>query len=185
VWNWDVDCKNHKTYRQQRWIFFHGVARYMSTDHECNIEIRKKLQVLSLNIKMQNYINNWLQHLKRIEYLTRFGSIIHKQTEILEDQWRHGQTWFRSQNRSIESIPRSWWQWIIFGMEHKLWRSSLCYCPHPPATFSVLGPDILPSTLFSDVLSLWSFLMVRNQISHSYETVLYIWTLSMHVISVL
>jgi hypothetical protein len=34
----------------------------------------------------------------------------------------------------------------------------------------LFGPDILLSTLFSNTLSLWSSLIVRDQVSHPYIT---------------
>jgi hypothetical protein len=36
-------------------------------------------------------------------------------------------------------------------------------------TSSLLGPNILLSTLFSNTLSLWSSLNVRDQVSHPYK----------------
>jgi hypothetical protein len=41
---------------------------------------------------------------------------------------------------------------------------------HSPVTSSLLGPDILLSTVFSDILSLCSSLHVRDQVSHPYKT---------------
>ena len=41
--------------------------------------------------------------------------------------------------------------------------SFLCY-------LSLLVPDIIPSTLISNTLSLCSNLLVRNQLSHEYKT---------------
>jgi len=46
---------------------------------------------------------------KAIEYLNRLGSTIHKEVEILEDQWRDGGTRFRSQNGPMGSTPCSCW----------------------------------------------------------------------------
>jgi hypothetical protein len=40
--------------------------------------------------------------------------------------------------------------------------------PHPPVTSSLLGPNILLSTLFSNTLSLCYFLNVTDQVSHPY-----------------
>jgi hypothetical protein len=66
-------------------------------------------------------------------------------------------------------------------------RSTSYEAPHysvsskSPVTSSLFGPNILLSTLFSNTLSLWSPLNVRDQISHPYRTtgkiiVLYILT---------
>jgi hypothetical protein len=44
----------------------------------------------------------------------------------------------------------------LFGEGYKLWRSSLCNFPHHHVTTSLLGQNILLSTLFSDALSLCS-----------------------------
>jgi hypothetical protein len=59
---------------------------------------------------------------------------------------------------------------IILGEEYKLWRSSLCSFLQPPVTSSLLGPNILLSTLFSNALSLGSSLNVKDQVSHPYRT---------------
>jgi len=48
--------------------------------------------------------------------------------------------------------------------------SSLCSLLQPPATFFLLGLNILLNTLFWNTLNLWSFLSVRDQVSHPYET---------------
>jgi polysaccharide pyruvyl transferase WcaK-like protein len=57
----------------------------------------------------------------------------------------------------------------------------LCNFLHSPITSSLLGPNILLRTLFSNTLSLCSSLSVRDQVSHPYKTtgiimVLYILT---------
>jgi hypothetical protein len=46
----------------------------------------------------------------------------------------------------------------------------LCIFLHPPVTSSLLGPDILLSTLFSHTLSLCSSLYLRDCISRSCRT---------------
>jgi hypothetical protein len=46
----------------------------------------------------------------------------------------------------------------------------LCILLHSPVTSSLLGPNILLSTLFSNTLSLCSYLNVRDQVSHPYKT---------------
>jgi hypothetical protein len=49
----------------------------------------------------------------------------------------------------------------ILGEEYKLCSSSLCSVLQPPVTSSLLGPNILLSTLFSNTLNLCSSLNVR------------------------
>jgi hypothetical protein len=46
----------------------------------------------------------------------------------------------------------------------------LCSLLHSLVASSLLGPNILLSTLFSNTLSLCSSLSVRDQISHPYKT---------------
>jgi hypothetical protein len=46
----------------------------------------------------------------------------------------------------------------------------LCSFLHCPVTSSLLGPNILVSTLFSNTLSLRSYLTVSDQLSHPYKT---------------
>jgi len=46
----------------------------------------------------------------------------------------------------------------------------LCSFLHFPVTSSLLGPNILLSKLFSNILSLRSFLNVRDHVSHPYKT---------------
>jgi hypothetical protein len=41
---------------------------------------------------------------------------------------------------------------------------------HSPVTSSVLGPNVLLNTLFSNTLSLRSYLSVSDQVSHPYKT---------------
>jgi hypothetical protein len=60
--------------------------------------------------------------------------------------------------------------------EYKLWSSSLCSFLQPPVTSSLFGPNILPSTLFAIILSLYSSRNVRDQISYPYRTISKLYT---------
>ena len=53
----------------------------------------------------------------------------------------------------------------ILGEECKSLSSSLCSCLHSPVTSSLLGPNILLSTLFSNTLSLRSSFSVSDRVS--------------------
>ena len=55
----------------------------------------------------------------------------------------------------------------ILGEEYK---SSLCSLLHSPVTSSLLGPNILLNTMFSNTLSFLSSRDVRDQVSHPYKT---------------
>jgi hypothetical protein len=56
------------------------------------------------------------------------------------------------------------------GEEYRLFSSSLCNFLHAPVTSSFLGPNIPLNTLFSNTLSLRSYLNVSDQVSHPYKT---------------
>jgi len=57
-----------------------------------------------------------------------------------------------------------------FGEEHRSLSSSLCSFLHSTITSSLLGPNILLSTLFSNTLILRSSLNVSDQVSHPHKT---------------
>ena len=58
----------------------------------------------------------------------------------------------------------------IFGEEYRSLISSLCTFHHSAVASSLLGPNILLNSLFSNTLSLRSTLNVSDQISHPYKT---------------
>jgi len=59
---------------------------------------------------------------------------------------------------------------IKFGEEYRSLSSSLCAFLHSPITSSLLGPNILLNTLFTNTLSLRSSLNMSDQVSHPYKT---------------
>ena len=58
----------------------------------------------------------------------------------------------------------------ILGEEYTTLNSSLCSFLHSSVTSSLLAPNILLSTLFSNTLILHSSLNVSDQVSHPYKT---------------
>src|SRR5215510_14506267 len=58
----------------------------------------------------------------------------------------------------------------ILGEEYRSFSSSLCNFPHSPVTSSLLSPNTLLNTLFSNNLSLCSSLNVSDKVSHPYKT---------------
>ena len=58
----------------------------------------------------------------------------------------------------------------ILGEEYRSLSSPLCSFLYSPVTSSVLGPNILLNTLFSNTLSLCSSLNGSDQVSHPYKT---------------
>ena len=58
---------------------------------------------------------------------------------------------------------------ITFGEEYRSLSSSLYSFPHSHIILSLLGPNILLSTLFTNTLSLRSSLNVNDQFSHPYK----------------
>ena len=59
---------------------------------------------------------------------------------------------------------------MIFGEEYRSLSSSLCSFLHSPVTSSLLDPNILINTIFSNTLSLRPSLNVSDQVSHPYKT---------------
>jgi len=58
----------------------------------------------------------------------------------------------------------------ILGEEYRSLSSSLCSFLHSRVTSSLLGPNILLNTLFSNTLSVCFSLSVSYQVSHTYKT---------------
>jgi len=59
---------------------------------------------------------------------------------------------------------------IILDEEYRTLSALLCSFHHSPVNSSLLGPNILLNTLFSNTLSPHSFLNVSDQVSHPYKT---------------
>ena len=59
---------------------------------------------------------------------------------------------------------------MIFGVEYSSLSSLFRSVLHSPVTSSLLGPNIILSTLFSNTLSIYSSLNVKDQASHPYKT---------------
>ena len=57
----------------------------------------------------------------------------------------------------------------VLGEEYRPFSSSLCNLLHSPITSSLLDPNILFNTIFSDTLSFLSSLAVSDQASHPYK----------------
>ena len=58
----------------------------------------------------------------------------------------------------------------ILGEQYRTLSSSLCSFLRSPVTSSLLAPNILLNTLFSNTLELRSSLHVSDQVSHPYKT---------------
>ena len=58
----------------------------------------------------------------------------------------------------------------IFGEQYRSLSSSLCSFLHSPVTSSLLGPNIVLNTLFSNPLSPCSSLNMTDQVPHPYIT---------------
>ena len=58
----------------------------------------------------------------------------------------------------------------ILSKEYRLLSSSFCSFLHSLVSLSLLGPNIILNTLFSNILSLRSSLNVSDQVSHPYTT---------------
>jgi len=56
------------------------------------------------------------------------------------------------------------------GEQYRSLSASECSFLHSPVTSSLLGPNILLNTLFSNIQSLRPFLSVSDQVSHLYKT---------------
>ena len=58
----------------------------------------------------------------------------------------------------------------MLGEQYKSFSSSLCNLLHSPVTSSLLGPNILLNTMFSNILSFLSSRNVNDQVSRPYKT---------------
>jgi len=57
------------------------------------------------------------------------------------------------------------------GEQYKTFISSLCSLLQSPVTSSLLGPNILLNTMFSNTISFLSFCIISDQVSHPYKTI--------------
>jgi hypothetical protein len=55
----------------------------------------------------------------------------------------------------------------LFDHSKRVWCG--CSLLQPSTTSSHLGPNILLSTLFSNIFNLWSSLSMTDQVSHPYK----------------
>ena len=75
---------------------------------------------------------------------------------------------------------------IVIGEQYRSLSSSGCSFLHSPVTSSLVGPNILFNTLFSNTLTLRSSLNVSDQVSHPYKTTgKIIWARTTHIIDYL
>jgi len=58
----------------------------------------------------------------------------------------------------------------ILGEEYKLFSPSLCNVHYSPVTSSLIGPNILLNTMFSNILSFLTSRSVKDPVSHPYKT---------------
>ena len=87
--------------------------------------------------------------------------------------------------RSAHLILLNFITWTIIGEEYRTISSPLCSFFHSLVTSSLLGPNILLSTLFSNTLSLCSSLNVSDQLSHPCKTTGTIIVLSILIFKIL
>ena len=59
---------------------------------------------------------------------------------------------------------------IILGEEYRSWSYSLCSLLHSPVTWSLVGPNIVLSIPFSNILSLCPSLNLKDHVSHPHKT---------------
>jgi hypothetical protein len=60
--------------------------------------------------------------------------------------------------------------YTILGKEYRSFSSSLCNFLHSPIASSLLDPNTLLNTPFSNILILRSFVNISDQVSHPYKT---------------
>src|SRR5215510_1501782 len=73
----------------------------------------------------------------------------------------------------------------ILGEQYRSFISSLCNFLQSPVTSSLLGPNTLLNTLFSNALSVCSSLNVSDQVSHPYKTTVRIIVLHILIFKIL
>jgi hypothetical protein len=68
------------------------------------------------------------------------------------------------------SFSLTWWFLLYLEKNYKSSSSSLCRFLHTPVTSSLYSQNIFFGTLFSNTLSLFSSLNIKDQVSHPYRT---------------
>ena len=119
-------------------------------------------------------------HIHTSHLLEIHPNIIHPSTPR-SHQWPPS-LWFPHQDRiqSLSSTIRAtcpahlilfdFTTHTIVGEGYKSFSTSLCNFLHPPVTSSLIGPNILLNTMFSNTLNFLSSRNVNDQVLHPYKT---------------
>jgi len=87
-----------------------------------------------------------------------------EQQQQQQQQQQHGCATWLTNLILLDFIART-----ILAEQYRSLSSSLCSFLHSPVTSSLLAPNILLNTLFSNTISLRSLLNVSDQVPHPYK----------------